>query len=244
VSEADRNRLVACRVCGNRVVRDVRRCPACGTREPTTAPAESPAPGPAPTTMEGPAEAAAPRPATDAGLTPPAARGPDAKPEPPPAGEPAVFTPPTPAKGGGGQTPPRQAARRRRRSLVLTLVALFALAAAGVTAVYVTAPSVSPTAPRPAEPMGAPSVAPAAPRDAGPAAPSRSRGRSDWVFFFKPGDWLTRMTDEALLGVVVRVEKTHGFADGSSGPAYVVQSMEGEERVVDADELERSARLR
>jgi hypothetical protein len=64
------------------------------------------------------------------------------------------------------------------------------------------------------------------------------------VFFFKPGDWLTRMADDGLLGVVVRVEKTHAFGDGSSGPAYVVRSMEGEERVVDADELERTARLR
>jgi hypothetical protein len=52
------------------------------------------------------------------------------------------------------------------------------------------------------------------------------------------------MTDDVLLGVVIRVEKTHPFADGSRGPAYVVQSMEGEERVVDADELERTARLR
>ena len=70
------------------------------------------------------------------------------------------------------------------------------------------------------------------------------RGKSDWLFFFRPGDWLTRMNDDALLGVVVRVEKSHAFTDGSHGPAYVVQSMEGEERVVDADELERTARLR
>ncbi|HEU5193529.1 MAG TPA: hypothetical protein VFW70_02225 [Methylomirabilota bacterium] len=52
------------------------------------------------------------------------------------------------------------------------------------------------------------------------------------------------MNDDALLGVVVRVEKSHTFPDGSSGPAYVVQSMEGEERVLDADELERTARVR
>ena len=52
------------------------------------------------------------------------------------------------------------------------------------------------------------------------------------------------MTDDALLGVVIRVEKSHAFTDGTTGPAYVVQSMDGDERVVDADELERTARLR
>jgi hypothetical protein len=144
---------------------------------------------------------------------------------------------------------PRQAVRRRRRGLVATLVVLFALTAAGVTAVYVTRPpSPSPSPPfvpaPPAESVPTPSVAPPLPAASATNAPSRSRGRTEWLFFFKPGDWLTRMADDGLLGVVVRVEKTHAFADGSTGPAYVVQSMDGEERVLDADELERTARLR
>ena len=114
----------------------------------------------------------------------------------------------------------------------------------GVAAVYVSAPVDAP--PLPSHPEAAPPApeVTAAPVSPGVVEPSRSRGRGDWLFFFKPGDWLTRMTDDALLGVVVRVEKSHTFADGSHGPAYAVQSMEGEERVVDADELERMARLR
>jgi hypothetical protein len=100
----------------------------------------------------------------------------------------------------------------------------------------VAAPTVAPSEPA--------RSAPAPPSPSAPAAPSRSRGRTDWLFFFRTGDWLTRMNDDALLGVVVRVEKSHTFADGSSGPAYVVQSMEGEEHVLDADELERTARVR
>ena len=181
MSDADRNRLVACRACGNRVAREARRCPACGTREPTAAE-----------------------------LVPPA--------EP-----------------------------RRRRGLVATLVVLFALTAAGVAAVYVTRPPSPSLVPAQPELAPTPPVTPPPPPAAGapaPNAPSRSRGRTEWLFFFKPGDWLTRMADDGLLGVVVRVEKTHTFADGSTGPAYVVQSMEGEERVLDADELERTARLR
>ena len=92
--------------------------------------------------------------------------------------------------------------------------------------------------------MPTPSVAPPPPVASVPSEPSRSRGRTEWLFFFKAGDWLTRMADDGLLGVVVRAEKTHTFEDGSTGPAYVVQSMDGEERVLDADELERTARLR
>ena len=230
MSEGDRNRLVACRACGNRVPRDARRCPACGTREPTVAATEStPSPPPA-------AESAAPAPAIA-----------DTAAERPPS------TPPRAPRAAAGRTAPqRPAARPRRRSVVLTLGGLFALAAAGVTAVYLTSPPVPPPAVREPEPAPAPSVAPAAPpapsapatMPPAPAVRSRSRGRTDWVFFFKPGDWLTRMADDGLLGVVIRVEKTHAFPDGSSGPAYVVESMEGEARVVDADELERSARLR
>jgi hypothetical protein len=225
VSDADRNRLVACRACGNRVARDARRCPACGTREPTAA-------------------ATAPPPEAPADVVPPAA---------PLAGrrEPA----PEAAPPRGGVRPqrmaPRPAVRRRRRGLVAMLVVLFALTAAGVTAVYVTRPPSSSPSPAPsfvpappAESLPTPAVAPPPPAASATNAPSRSRGRTEWLFFFKPGDWLTRMADDGLLGVVVRVEKTHAFADGSTGPAYVVQSMDGEERVLDADELERTARLR
>jgi hypothetical protein len=213
----ERNRLVACLGCGNRVPREARRCPACGRRAPTREEADAPA--------------------TGAGAREAPQREPDNVRTPRPATRPAV--------------------RKRRRALVLVLGALLVLTAAGVTAVYVTMPPTSPPlVHRPAPPVAEPpppvAAEPAAPQPANEPArslpevsrPSRSRGRSDWLFFFKPGDWLARMADDALLGVVVRVEKTHTFDDGSRGPAYVVQSMEGDERVVDADELERTARLR
>ena len=229
MSEGDRNRLVACRACGNRVPRDARRCPACGTREPTAAATESTPSRPTAT------ESAAPAPT----ITDTAAEHPQSP------------LPRAPRAAAGRTEQQRQSAPRLRRSVVMMLGGLFALAAAGVTAVYLTSPPLPPPAVREPEPAPAPSVGPAAPPTAappttapGPVVRSRSRGRTDWVFFFKPGDWLTRMADDGLLGVVVRVEKTHAFGDGSSGPAYVVQSMEGEERVVDADELERTARLR
>ncbi|HTO13489.1 MAG TPA: hypothetical protein VMQ51_18095 [Candidatus Binatia bacterium] len=224
MSEADRSRLVACRACGNRVAREARRCPACGTHEPTVAAADAPV-APSPDQLDLIAVPPAPRPAT---------------PVAPPVG--SVFTAPGPPRAGAGPSPPRRAARRRRRAMVAALGVLFALTAAGVTAVYVTMPPLS-SRPSPPEVSPPPVAATPAP-SAGPIATSRSRGRSDWLFFFKPGDWLARMADDALLGVVVRLEKTHTFADGSRGPAYVVQSMEGEERVLDADELERTARLR
>jgi hypothetical protein len=132
----------------------------------------------------------------------------------------------------------------------VTLSVLLLATAAGVAAIYLTATPVTPPVETAvvAAPTVAPSEparsAPAPPSPSAPATPSRSRGRTDWLFFFRTGDWLTRMNDDALLGVVVRVEKSHTFPDGSSGPAYVVQSMEGEERVLDADELERTARVR
>jgi len=75
-----------------------------------------------------------------------------------------------------------------------------------------------------------------------PARPSRSRGQSDWTFFFRVGDTLSRMSDGAALGVVVRLERTHAFPDGT-GPAYVIRSQDQREVVFDADELERSARI-
>jgi len=229
--EADRNRLVACRACGNRVARDVRRCPACGTREPAAAEAS----------------AAASTPRDDAGAMPPAAEGGGAPHAPrpfprPPAGE-SLFTPPT--RQPAAASPPRRAVRRRRRALVATLLVVLALTAAGAGALYLSAPIEAPPLPRRPEAAAPALDVPAAPpASASAAPPSRSRGRSEWPFFFEPGDWLTRMTDDGLLGVVVRVETSHAFADGSHGPAYAVQSMDGEERIVDADELERTARLR
>lgn len=87
---------------------------------------------------------------------------------------------------------------------------------------------------------------PAAPRvetpPASPERPSRSKGQSDWTFFFRVGDTLTRMSDGTALGVVVRLERTHAFPDGA-GPAYVVRSQDKREAVFDADALERSARI-
>ena len=139
--------------------------------------------------------------------------------------------------------PPRREGRRRRRVLAATLSVLLIAAAAGLAAIYLTMPPLPPAV-EIISAVPAPSAPPPEPALSAPAMPWRSRGRTEWLFFFRPGDWLTRMNDDALLGVVVRVEKSHTFADGSRGPAYVVQSMEGEERALDADELERSARLR
>src|SRR6266404_9811458 len=101
------------------------------------------------------------------------------------------------------------------------------------------------TAPPP-EPRVADAPEPAAPRaetpPASPERPSRSKGQSDWTFFFRVGDTLTRMSDGTALGVVVRLERTHAFPDGA-GPAYVVRSQDQREAVFDADALERSARI-
>ncbi len=98
----------------------------------------------------------------------------------------------------------------------------------------------------PPEPRAA-APEPAAPRAETPPAssperPSRSKGQSDWTFFFRVGDTLTRMSDGTALGVVVRLERTHPFPDGV-GPAYVVRSQDQREAVFDADALERSARI-
>lgn len=72
---------------------------------------------------------------------------------------------------------------------------------------------------------------------------SRSRGQTEWAFFFRPGDTLSRMTDGSPLGVVARLERRHTFPDGSTGPAYVVRSADQQESAFDADELERRARI-
>ena len=87
------------------------------------------------------------------------------------------------------------------------------------------------------EPAPAPAVAAPSPR------PSRSKGQGDWTFFFRAGDTLSRMADGVPLGVVTRLERSHSFPDGSVGPAYVVRSLEQQEAVFDADDLERSARI-
>jgi hypothetical protein len=98
----------------------------------------------------------------------------------------------------------------------------------------------------PPESRAAVAPEPAAPRaetpPASPERPSRSKGQSDWTFFFRVGDTLTRMSDGTALGVVVRLERTHAFPDGA-GPAYVVRSPDQREAVFDADALERSARI-
>jgi len=98
----------------------------------------------------------------------------------------------------------------------------------------------------PPEPRATAAPEPAGPRaetpPASPERPSRSKGQSDWTFFFRVGDTLTRMSDGTVLGVVVRLERTHPFPDGA-GPAYVVRSQDQREAVFDADALERSARI-
>jgi hypothetical protein len=96
---------------------------------------------------------------------------------------------------------------------------------------------------RPAEaPVAAPT--PSVPESPTPApVVSRSRGQSEWTFFFRPGDTLTRMADGSALGVVVRLERRHTFPDGSTGPAYVIRSADQRESAFDADELERRARI-
>jgi hypothetical protein len=50
------------------------------------------------------------------------------------------------------------------------------------------------------------------------------------------------MSDGVALGVVVRLERAHGFPDGV-GPAYVVRSPDQRETIFDADQLERGARV-
>jgi hypothetical protein len=134
----------------------------------------------------------------------------------------------------------------RRRWGVAALLVGAALAGAAVSAAVLT---LRPSTPPPAvvRPPAAPSAATEPPAVvAPPAAPSvsRSRGRTDWLFFFKPGDQLVRMGDATPVGVVVRTVPQHAFPDGTVGPAYLVQAP-GEEgqRFLDADQLERGSRL-
>jgi hypothetical protein len=100
-------------------------------------------------------------------------------------------------------------------------------------------PPSEPRAAAPADPAPAPTTESTTPAT---VRTSRSRGQSEWAFFFRVGDTLSRMSDGAALGVIVRLERAYSFPDGS-GPAYVVRSADQRETVFDADQLERSARV-
>jgi hypothetical protein len=155
-----------------------------------------------------------------------------------------------PAKDEDLRLAPARVARPARTSwTALTLAALVG-AIVGGAGVFVMRPPVRvvapPAAPSAAAPELAPAPVPAPPAPAPAAAPvarSRSRGHADWIFFLKPGDRLTRMGDAAALGMVIRTEKLHTFPDGTTGPAYLLQIPEGGQLFVDADELERGARI-
>ena len=157
--------------------------------------------------------------------------------------------------------------RRRRRRSVAGIAAAAALAGVVVGAglVFTTlrggpapgarfaVPTVDSMAPAagpatPAPPAASTTVDRATPRAAVPAAGapasgSRSRGRDDWTFFFRVGDRLARMGDQQPLGVVQAAVKRHVFPDGTSGPAYVLRGPSGADVTIDADELERGARV-
>jgi hypothetical protein len=154
------------------------------------------------------------------------------------------------------EAPARPPRGGRPRGLGLVLAALVGAAAAGVVAYLVQpAPAPPPASPPPASAPAQPrpqpeppAAAPETPREApvpAPPAPavSRSRGRTDWLFFFKPGDRLARMSDDVPVGMVLRTERSHTFPDGTTGPAYLVQIPEGGQRFMDADEVERGTRL-
>jgi len=151
-----------------------------------------------------------------------------------------------PTSGAAESTPaaPRSSAGHGRMAVAMLAAAL---AGSAVTAAFFLLRPAAP--PPPIERRSEPSPpAPEPPREAaGPPSarePSRSRGRGDWLFFFKTGDRLARMSDDAPVGMVLRTEKGHAFGDGTTGPAYLLQLPDGGgQRFVDADELERSARL-
>jgi hypothetical protein len=132
----------------------------------------------------------------------------------------------------------------RRWGLAASLVGAALVGAAVSAAVLLFKPAPPPPVEhRPAPP--APATAPPAVL-APPAEPtlSRSRGRTDWLFFFKPGDQLVRMGDETPVGMVLRTVPQHAFPDGTVGPAYLVQVPGGgDQRFIDADQLERGSRL-
>jgi hypothetical protein len=144
------------------------------------------------------------------------------------------------------ELPPARATRRRRPWRSFAALAGAALVGAAVSA---TVFALRPVGPPPSERRTEPPAPIAAPPPAAPTPhvvpePSRSRGRADWLFFFTAGDQLVRMGDEAPIGMVIRTVPQHVFADGTVGPAYLVQvPAGGGQRFVDADELERGGRL-
>jgi hypothetical protein len=192
------SRLLACRACGNRVARTARRCPACGSPDPT---ADSPA---------------EPRPRLRR-----------------PRGAPAD-----------------------RARLLARLVVVVAALAIGVLVVLIVVRVSGRRAP--AAEVSPPAVVQTPAAVENPAAvatpavvlfepptpePSRSRGRRDWPFFFRPGDRLARMGDAKPLGYIVSMVKDHKFGDGTIGPAYLLWTPAGNEEAFDADELERTAKM-
>jgi len=192
---AEVSRLVACRGCGNRVARTVRRCPACGSTDPA---ADKPA---------------------------------EAQPRP---------TQPRPSN----VDPSRRLAQVVVAGALLVIVILVTVMIVRVW---------EPRADRaPAAETAPPAVVEATPAVTTPVVvtpeppipePSRSRGRRDWPFFFRPGDRLARMGDAKPLGLIMSMVKDHKFSDGTVGPAYVLWTPAGKEEAFDADELERTSKL-
>ncbi len=134
--------------------------------------------------------------------------------------------------------PPRR--RRWRRAAPFVGAAL--VGAALSAALFLLKPSAPPPAIERRPEAPAPATEPTTP--AGAPAISRSRGRTDWLFFFKTGDRLVQMSDATPIGMVHRTVPQHTFPDGTVGPAYLVGAPDGEgQRFVDADELERGGRL-
>ena len=204
---AEVSRLVACRACGNRVVRTARRCPACGAQDPASGPPieprarqRRPRASSAPRSRLAPVVVAVAAVVLAVLIVLIALRVSSRHAEQGPA---ATLPPPAVTDAPAATEPPA------------VVVAPATVAPAPVT------------------------VAPEPP----PKEPSRSRGKRDWPFFFKPGDRLTRMGDAKPLGYIMRTVKDHKFDDGTLGPAYVLWTPAGDEQAFDADELERGAKL-
>ena len=144
-------------------------------------------------------------------------------------------------------SPPVPLPTRRRWIAFLALAVAMLLGAAASAVVFTLRPAAPPPAlaPRPETPAPTlPEPVRSTPTPPTVLEPSRSRGRADWLFFFKAGDRLVRMTDDMPLGLVIRTVPKHTFADGTTGAAYLVQVPDGGgQRFVDADELERGGRL-
>jgi hypothetical protein len=189
-------RLVACRSCGNRVARTARRCPACGSQDPSA---------------EKPAE---PRPRQ--------------------------------------RRRPRRAPADRARLLTRLVIVAAALVIGVLIVLIVVRVSARRAERTPGAEVSPPAAVEAPAAVATPVValpepptpePSRSRGRRDWPFFFKPGDRLVRMGDAKPLGYIISMVKDHKFGDGTMGPAYMLWTPAGSEEAFDADELERTAKM-